>query len=171
MNLKKMLSIAATALLPLALLSSSPAAASDPYGSVRHPQYKCLTPKGNATGNGTVITVWTCTGTEGRGDWLQMWRWSAAGELIHRASGRCLTPKGNSSANGAELTLWTCTGSPVQRWKYYESSTTGIKGIRGADSWKFVTPSGANVANGVHITQWDWMEHGSQHWEYWAESV
>ncbi|KOU67459.1 hypothetical protein ADK55_03320 [Streptomyces sp. WM4235] len=65
--------------------------------------------KGNSTANGTVLTLWTCTGSN-----LQQWEvgdYSLARNRTTRWVGdKCVTNYGDSQANGTWMTLWTCSG-------------------------------------------------------------
>ncbi|MBT2401214.1 RICIN domain-containing protein [Streptomyces sp. ISL-100] len=104
----------------------------------------CATPQGDATANGTPITVWPCTGAES-----QRWRYEN-GLIVHRASGKCITPEGNgASVNGALLTLWTCNpASDVQRFSpSADGSAVNAYG-------KAITPKGNSFASGVWLTLW-----------------
>ncbi|MFE2555801.1 ricin-type beta-trefoil lectin domain protein [Streptomyces sp. NPDC059352] len=60
---------------------------------MRHP------PQGNSTANGTIITVWSCTGSD-----LQKWHWEG-NLLVHDVSGKCMTPQGNASGKQEPRTL------------------------------------------------------------------
>ncbi|MFF9852643.1 RICIN domain-containing protein [Streptomyces litmocidini] len=113
----------------------------------------CATPQGNSTANGTIVTTWTCTGSD-----LQKWHWAGL-FLVHDVSGKCLTPQGNASGtNGAVLTLWTCdfnnTGGSPQR--FYDEGDR-IWTMNGS---KCITNKGNSLANGTWLTLWtcasDW---------------
>lgn len=109
---------------------------------------KCATPEGNSTANGTVVTVWSCTGHS-----LQKWHWEGA-LLVHDASGKCLTPRGNASGtNGAVLTLWTCNPNtwPSPQRFHYEHDNERIYTYHGS---KCVTAKGNSLANGTWLTLW-----------------
>ncbi|MFD9531815.1 RICIN domain-containing protein [Streptomyces sp. NPDC060010] len=107
------------------------------------PGFVCATPQGNATANGTPVTVWPCNGSE-------MQRWAHKdGLLVHKESGKCLTPQGNAAgANGTLLTLWTCNAdSDVQR---FAGSAGGF-----VNNWgKAITPKGNSFESGVWLTLW-----------------
>lgn len=111
---------------------------------------KCATPQGNSTANGTVLTLWDCTGS-----WLQQFDYQAGAELVHRASGKCVTPRGNSSANGTVLTLWDCTGSNVQDWEIGDYREYTRHRSTHWTSGKCVTNQGNSQANGTYMTLWD----------------
>ncbi|MFC9154637.1 RICIN domain-containing protein [Streptomyces bauhiniae] len=120
----------------------------------------CATPKGNGTANGTIVTSWTCTGSN-----LQQWSYDGT-YIKHVKSGKCLTPSGNASGtNGAVLTLWTCTNDSSQRF-------TSIDGV---GSWpetytdfggKCITNKGDSLADGTYLTLWTCnpSHPTSQHW-------
>ncbi|MGI5446896.1 RICIN domain-containing protein [Streptomyces sp. CA-243310] len=103
----------------------------------------CATPQGNSGANGTVITTWSCTGSN-----LQNWHW-VSDSIVHDASGRCLTPRGNATnTNGAVLTLWDCTGSPAQNFAGNSGRTWTVNGV------KCLTNKGGSQANGTWVTLW-----------------
>lgn len=107
----------------------------------------CATPKGNSTANGTIITTWSCTGSD-----LQQWTYQGQ-YIVHEASGKCLTPQGNaSSSNGAVLTLWTCD------WSYGSPQRFVVANYpaRVYTTWgaKCITNYGGSMANGVYLTLW-----------------
>ncbi|MFJ4013422.1 RICIN domain-containing protein [Streptomyces sp. NPDC090026] len=111
----------------------------------------CATPQGNSTANGTVVTVWDCTGSD-----LQKWHWNGM-FLVHDVSGKCLTPRGNASrTNGAVLTLWTCdfgstSGSPQRFDTDFDQYSDRIRTLHGA---KCITNKGNSLANGTWLTLW-----------------
>ncbi|MEU8522653.1 RICIN domain-containing protein [Streptomyces sp. NBC_01216] len=109
--------------------------------------HSCATPEGNRTSNGTVVTVWPCTGSS-----LQTWYMTADGYVTHPASGKCLTPSGNASGtNGAVLTLWTCDyGNPNSPQRF----TGDGAGFRTVNGGKCVTNKGNSWANGTWLTLW-----------------
>ncbi|GAA2797493.1 RICIN domain-containing protein [Streptomyces showdoensis] len=107
----------------------------------------CATPLGNATANGTAVTVWSCTGSE-----LQRWRYDPVNRfLVHQASGRCLTPKANgANVDGAVLTLWTCNpSSDVQRF-----TPDAVTGLLVNDYGKAIATKGNSLADGTVLTLW-----------------
>ncbi|MER8045335.1 RICIN domain-containing protein [Streptomyces sp. NPDC094032] len=107
----------------------------------------CATPLGNATANGTTVTVWPCTGSD-----LQRWRYDETNRfLVHQASGRCLTPKANASnTDGAVLTLWTCNpSSDVQRF-----TPDPATGLLVNPYGKALTPKANSLADGTVLTLW-----------------
>ncbi|MFI8522484.1 RICIN domain-containing protein [Streptomyces sp. NPDC085481] len=106
----------------------------------------CATPQGNATANGTVVTVWSCTGSN-----IQRWMYDATnGFLVHQASGKCLTPKANGAdVDGAVLTLWTCNpASDVQ--KFAPDAAGALANPYG----KAITPKADSLTNGTVLTLW-----------------
>ncbi|WP_078848895.1 RICIN domain-containing protein [Streptomyces sp. NRRL F-4428] len=104
---------------------------------------KCITPEDNSTANGTVLTVWSCTGSA-----LQDFKY-INGTIRHQPSGKCVTPRGDASdVNGAVLTLWTCTGSGAQKFSVNEENTATVQGS------KCVTSKGGSLTNGVWMTLW-----------------
>lgn len=140
----------ALALFGLSAISAGPASASvDRWGIVDNgsagPVDDCMTPEGNGTSNGTVLTTWSCTGSN-----LQQWGWDR-NHLVHKASGKCLTPSGNGSdVNGAVLTLWTCDysyGSPQEFVSTKEHTFTVFGG-------KCITNYGGDMTRGTWLTLW-----------------
>ncbi|MGA5069337.1 RICIN domain-containing protein [Streptomyces exfoliatus] len=116
----------------------------------------CATPQGNSTANGTIVTTWSCTGSN-----LQQWYWAGPESqfLIHQASGKCLTPQGNASeVNGTVLTLWTCDFSYGSPQRFIEAASSGEpgQGIRIYTKWggKCITNYGGSFGNGVYLTLW-----------------
>ncbi|MEV7022963.1 RICIN domain-containing protein [Kitasatospora sp. NPDC093558] len=107
---------------------------------------KCATPEGNSTDNGTVITVWSCTGSD-----LQKWHWDGM-LLVHDASGKCMTPRGNASdTNGAVLTLWTCDPYSIPSPQRFEYEGEHIWTLHGS---KCITSEGNSLENGTWLTLW-----------------
>ncbi|MEU5984414.1 RICIN domain-containing protein [Streptomyces sp. NPDC047434] len=116
--------------------------------------FKCATPEGNRTSNGTVIAVWWCTGSN-----MQRFHWLTSGELYHWESGKCVTPRGNAAGtNGTVLTLWDCTGSSVQEWQVYDSQNRPARTV--SSGGKCITGYGNSVETGTYLTLWtcasDW---------------
>ncbi|MFC9686460.1 RICIN domain-containing protein [Streptomyces sp. NPDC056948] len=110
------------------------------------PGFVCATPQGEGTANGTIVTVWNCTGAESQ-------RWAFQnGRLVHKVSGKCLTPQGDaSSTDGALLTLWTCN-SAAESQKFFPYNGT-ISNSHG----KAVTPKGGSLGKGVYLTLWQFI--------------
>ncbi|MFJ6352426.1 RICIN domain-containing protein [Streptomyces sp. NPDC092046] len=125
-------------------------AAADGWGWLTNhhrPGAICATPLGNATANGTVVTVWSCTGSP-----VQRWQYDPVNRLlVHRASGRCLTPKANgANVDGAVLTLWTCNpASDVQRF-----TPDPVTGLLVNAFGKAVATKGNSLADGTTLTLW-----------------
>ncbi|MFD7908232.1 RICIN domain-containing protein [Kitasatospora sp. NPDC059722] len=151
---------ALVAMIGFTSLAASPAQA---VGSsvLWNTENKCATPEGNSTDNGTVVTVWSCTGSS-----LQNWHWEGM-LLVHDVSGKCMTPRGNASGtNGAVLTLWTCdpyaTSSP-QRFDY-NLDQERIWTLHGG---KCITSEGNSLDNGTWLTLWTCGDPGN-HPQSWA---
>ncbi|MET7754364.1 RICIN domain-containing protein [Streptomyces sp. NPDC005389] len=141
--------------------SSGPANAISPgvWGPVFNGFYTgdviCITPLGNGTANGTVLTTWTC----GNEDTSQAFLLRSDGRLVHSRSQKCLTPQGgNSYDNGTVLTLWDCNSSNSQLWV---SSNNKVWTQWGG---KCITPKGGSFSNGTWLTLWDCNGHPSQYW-------
>ncbi|MEU9298838.1 RICIN domain-containing protein [Streptomyces sp. NPDC048266] len=110
---------------------------------------KCATPEGNSTANGTVVTVWSCTGSS-----LQKWHWYDGTMLRHDVSGKCLTPKGNASGtNGAVLTLWDCNRYLTNNPQRFESNLEAER-IWTRHGGKCITAKGNSLSNGTWLTLW-----------------
>ncbi|MFJ7125035.1 RICIN domain-containing protein [Streptomyces sp. NPDC098101] len=106
-------------------------------------QSKCITPEGNGTANGTVLTVWSCTGST-----MQNFIVTGNNEIRHQASGKCVTPRGDAyDTNGAVLTLWTCSSAISQKFQSYLATKAQF-------SDKCVTSKGGSLSNGVWMTLW-----------------
>lgn len=119
---------------------------------------KCATPKGNSTANGTIITLWTCTGDE-----LQKWDHDGY-QIVHKASGKCLTPQGDAyDTNGAVLTLWPCDNSGNNRSQQFWSSDWSMHTNY---SDKCLTNKGGSSGNGTYLTLWTCASDypPEQHW-------
>ncbi|MFD0143155.1 MULTISPECIES: RICIN domain-containing protein [unclassified Streptomyces] len=114
---------------------------------------KCATPKGNGTSNGTVITLWDCTGSS-----LQHWEMRVAGsgnQIVHRASGKCLTPSGNGYAtDGAVLTLWTCDNSGTNYPQQFSANQSWTWTTYSNPNFRCLTNKGGSHANGTYLTLW-----------------
>ncbi|OEJ28864.1 hypothetical protein AR457_34025 [Streptomyces agglomeratus] len=154
-NLARSAATLAAAFLAFATLNVAPAQAADTVGRVANYSSsgtKCLTPEGNRTSNGTVLTFWDCTGSA-----LQTYYQEIGDDrLIHRASGKCVTPKGNGyNTNGAVLTLWDCGArnntvqSIVMPSRGYYASQARMK-----YSDKCFTGYGNGTSNGTWVTLW-----------------
>ncbi|MFJ8010926.1 RICIN domain-containing protein [Streptomyces sp. NPDC096339] len=107
----------------------------------------CGTPKGNSTANGTIVTLWECTGSN-----LQQWSYQDA-HIVHSASGKCLTPQGNASGtNGTVLTLWTCDWSSTSPQRFVQATNP----LRVYTQWggKCITNKGGSLSNGTYLTLW-----------------
>lgn len=144
--------IVASVLLVFASIVIFPGSASaDDWGEFySYGRRYCLTPEGNGTANGTVITVWPCASSTTSVQQFATESTSYGSRIRHRASGRCVTPRGDSTANGAVLTLWDCGSAKSQRWW-----TNTQHQWYGAYSNKCFTPDGEKLGNGVWMTQWD----------------
>ncbi|MER6133733.1 RICIN domain-containing protein [Streptomyces sp. NPDC001815] len=113
----------------------------------------CATPQSDGTANGTVVTVWHCTGAESQ-------RWAFVdGRLVHKASGKCLTPRGDAEGvDGAVLTLWTCNASAgSQQFAPNGNTITNRLG-------KAVTPKDSSLADGTWLTLWPNNRADVQQW-------
>ncbi|MFJ3255980.1 RICIN domain-containing protein [Streptomyces sp. NPDC086771] len=113
----------------------------------------CATPAGENTANGTVVTVYHCTGAASQ-------RWAFVdGRLVHKASGKCLTPRGDAEGtDGTVLTLWTCSPSALSQLFYRDGAT--ITNRLG----KAITPKGDSLADGVWLTLWTNNRANVQEW-------
>ncbi len=109
--------------------------------------WKCATPTGNSTANGTRLTLWDCNGSD-----LQNWVWRGD-RIVHEVSGKCLTPEGDRIySNGAVLTLWPCTGAESQ--DFDQSAVAEHRNIKTSHSNKCLTNYGGNFGNGTWMTLW-----------------
>ncbi|MFB7671207.1 RICIN domain-containing protein [Kitasatospora purpeofusca] len=120
---------------------------------------KCATPKGNSTANGTIITLWNCTGDE-----LQKWDHDGY-QIVHKASGKCLTPQGDGyDVNGAVLTLWPCEEGGNNRSQQFWSSDWFM---HAKFSDKCLTNKGGSSGNGTYLTLWTCASDfpPEQHWQ------
>ncbi|MCO5968231.1 ricin-type beta-trefoil lectin domain protein [Actinoallomurus soli] len=105
----------------------------------------CATPQGDGTANGTVITVWSCTGAPS-----QVWTDLGDGRIYNPHSGKCLTAKGDAYATpGTVLTLWTCaTSAASQTYSIYVNNITSVGGL-------MITNRGDSFALGTYLTLWN----------------
>ncbi|MFJ5551176.1 RICIN domain-containing protein [Streptomyces sp. NPDC093225] len=114
---------------------------------------KCATPQGNGTSNGTIITLWDCTGST-----LQQWEVRATrggNQIINRASGKCLTPSGNGySTDGAVLTLWTCDTSATNYPQLFSFNQARTWTLYSGPDYRCLTNKGQTHANGTYLTLW-----------------
>ncbi|MEX0172861.1 RICIN domain-containing protein [Streptomyces sp. LMG1-1-1.1] len=114
---------------------------------------KCATPKGNGTSNGTIITLWDCTGSP-----LQHWEIRMDGgsyQIVNRASGRCLTPSGNGyKTDGAVLTLWDCDTSSTNYPQLFDYSQGWTWTAYSGPDYRCLTNKGGSHANGTYLTLW-----------------
>ncbi|MFI8462124.1 RICIN domain-containing protein [Kitasatospora sp. NPDC085464] len=114
---------------------------------------KCATPKGNGTSNGTIITLWDCTGSP-----LQQWDVQVAGpgyRLVNRASGKCLTPYGNGyETDGAVLTLWDCDYSGTNYPQQFGLDNGWTWTTYSGPDYRCLTNKGGSHANGTYLTLW-----------------
>ncbi|MEU1230402.1 RICIN domain-containing protein [Streptomyces sp. NPDC005828] len=116
------------------------------------PGFVCATPQGEGTANGTVVTVWHCTGAES-----QRWAFDN-GRLKHKVSGRCLTPRGDAEGtDGAVLTLWDCGSASSQQFAPNGGTITNRLG-------KAITPTGNSLADGTWLTLWTNNGANVQEW-------
>ncbi|MDT9691161.1 ricin-type beta-trefoil lectin domain protein [Streptomyces sp. P9(2023)] len=166
-NLARGAATVLAAFLAFTMLNTAPAQADNSVGRVmNYPGNgtKCLTPEGNGTSNGTVLTFWDCTYSS-----LQTYYQEIGDDrLIHKASGKCVTPRGNAyNTNGAVLTLWDCgaRNNTVQSIQmpargYYASQA------RMKYSDKCFTGYGNGTSNGTWVTLWTCASPipGTQNW-------
>ncbi|MFJ5078399.1 RICIN domain-containing protein [Streptomyces sp. NPDC088553] len=129
---------------------------------------KCATPLGGDTTNGTILTIWDCTGSS-----LQKFVWQSDYRVRHVASGKCITPKGGASRqNGTVLTLWSClSASNEDDSQYFTVGNTWAPSSPQITYTMFgskcITNYGGNGGNGTWLTLWscntaDWPP--SQNW-------
>ncbi|MET9954495.1 ricin-type beta-trefoil lectin domain protein [Streptomyces sp. NPDC006339] len=112
---------------------------------------KCATPEGNSTANGTVLTIWDCTGSP-----LQQFIWEHDYQIRHISSGKCITPRGNASGtDGAVLTLWPCdnvdgSSQMFDTWPgdRFDQQVWTVYGS------KCITNYGNGGSNGTWMTLW-----------------
>ncbi|MCU1682559.1 MAG: hypothetical protein JWQ81_3298 [Amycolatopsis sp.] len=72
---------------------------------------KCLDVTGEATANGTLVGLWTCTGGAN-----QLWTPKPDGTLVSAQSGKCLDDPGFTATNGTQLEIWDCNNGTNQHW-------------------------------------------------------
>ncbi|MFD8221750.1 RICIN domain-containing protein [Streptomyces sp. NPDC059697] len=107
----------------------------------------CATPQGNGTSNGTIVTVWECTGAA-----IQQWSYDGT-YLKNVVSGKCLTPQGDASGTpGTVLTLWTCTNAMSQR--FVAEIFTRHPQINTYYGGMCITDKGDSQAFGTYLTLW-----------------
>ncbi|MGW5782093.1 ricin-type beta-trefoil lectin domain protein [Streptomyces sp. NPDC003863] len=117
------------------------------------PGFVCATPQGEGIINGTVVTVYHCTGAES-----QRWAFDDQGRLKHKVSGRCLTPRGDAeNTDGAVLTLWDCGSASSQQFKPDGATITNRLG-------KAITPDGNSLDDGRWLTLWTNNRANVQEW-------
>lgn len=151
------------AAVALTLSVSSPASAATYVGILSQGRQGmtpiCATPEGNGTSNGTIVTVWTCTGSD-----LQQWSYDGL-YLKNLKSGKCLTPQGDASGTpGTVLTLWTCTNASSQR---FVATTTLTPTIYTEYGGMCITDKGDSQHDGTWLTLWSCNSSYpiSQQWE------
>lgn len=105
----------------------------------------CATPQGDGTANGTIITVWECTGAPS-----QVWTDLGDGRIYNPHSGKCLTAKGDANYTpGTVLTLWTCASMATSQTYFIAVNyITAVGGL-------MVTNRGDSFAPGTYLTLWN----------------
>lgn len=117
---------------------------------------KCLNDPAGNTANGTLVTLWTCTGKSNQ-------RWTTVQDGTLRTGGKCLSRAGNSTASGAKLALATCNAANgAQHWL---ASTDGQ--LINPQSGKCLDVPPASAANGTHPVIEPCANSTSQPNEHW----
>lgn len=117
---------------------------------------KCLNDPAGNTANGTLVTLWTCTGRSNQ-------RWTTVQDGTLRTGGKCLSTVGNSTAGGAKLQLTTCNAANgAQHWL---GSTDGQ--LINPQSGKCLDVQVASAANGTHPVIEACVNSTSQPNEHW----
>ena len=116
---------------------------------------KCLDDKGNSSGHGTPVIIWTCN----THDSAQRWTFSG-GELKH--NGHCANVQGGG-ASGHKLILWTCNGSSNEKW--FHSGSDGEYVLSGSSAgFLCLTDPGYSKTNGTQLAVYACHGTSNQHW-------
>jgi Ricin-type beta-trefoil lectin domain len=114
---------------------------------------KCLDDKGNSSGHGTPVIIWSCN----THDSAQGWTYSG-GELKH--NGECANVQGGG-ASGHKLILWSCTGASNEKW--FHSSSNGEYELSGNGLLCLDDPAYSKT-NGTQLAVYACHNSSNQHW-------
>jgi hypothetical protein len=114
---------------------------------------KCIDVPGQATANGTQLSIFTCNGGAN-----QQWAYTAASEL--RVYGnKCLNPVGGATTAGTATEINDCTGTSSQKWSFNSNGT-----ISNQQSGLCLDVNGASTANGATVILWTCTAATNQQW-------
>ena len=68
----------------------------------------CLNVIGGATSEGSLLQLWSCTGTPN-----EVWSLNQSSQLVGAGSGLCLYPVGGTTSAGTPVQIWSCAGDPA----------------------------------------------------------
>jgi hypothetical protein len=114
---------------------------------------KCIDVPGQATANGTRLSIFTCNGGAN-----QQWAYTAAAEL--RVYGnKCLNPVGGGTTAGTATEINDCTSTTSQKWSFNSNGT-----ISNQQSGLCLDVNGASTANGAAVILWTCTAATNQQW-------
>ncbi|HEX6344680.1 serine/threonine protein kinase [Umezawaea sp.] len=116
---------------------------------------KCLDVPGNATDNGTAVTVFDCNGGDN-----QRWAPTVAGELRVYGGTKCLDARLAGTEPGTSVDVHDCNGGPNQRWTLNEDRT-----ITGAQSGLCLDVLGSGTEFGTPVVLWNCSGGANQRWQ------
>jgi len=138
--------------------TGSPSSGPPPSGSVSVVKGyggKCLDDRGNNSGHGTPVIIWSCN----THDSAQGWTYSG-GELKH--NGACANVQGGG-ASGHKLIMWTCNGSSNEKW--FHSGSDGEYVLSGSSNgFLCLDDPGYSKTNGTQLIVYTCHGTGNQHW-------
>ncbi len=114
-----------------------------PAGPVTGLAGKCLHVANSDTGDGALLQLWTCNGTD-----AQRWKIKANGRL--QALGKCMDAQWSGTANGTPIHMWNCNGSGAQQWKSQPDGT-----LKNVASGRCLDVTEGREENGTPLVIWD----------------
>jgi pectate lyase len=126
---------------------------------------QCLDVVGGATGNGSVLQQWGCSG----GAAWQQFKAVSAGSgqftLVNAKSAKCVDVPAASAAAGVQINQWTCSGNANQRWTFVASGS-GTYQVKSVSSGLCLSDKGASTASGSAVIQEACTASSNKQWAF-----
>ncbi|WP_433175923.1 RICIN domain-containing protein [Actinoallomurus sp. CA-150999] len=114
----------------------------------------CLEVADANTGNGALVTLWPCRGTDN-----QRWTFDANGRIKSKLPGnKCLDVRTGNGGNGAAIDLYDCNAANGQQWH-----VAGNRLVSGVNDHCLTVVAG-NFAAGGAVVNWECVASDDQEW-------
>jgi pectin methylesterase-like acyl-CoA thioesterase len=126
---------------------------------------QCLDVAGGATGNGSVLQQWGCSGGAAWQQFTVVSAGSGQFTLVNVKSAKCVDVPAASAASGVQINQWTCSGNANQRWTF-AASGSGTYQVKSVSSGLCLSDKGASTASGSAIIQEGCTANSNKQWAF-----